>query len=127
MLDGLRKVVHIEVFDFDSDTYAYAKESHKNQFGYSYQTKFLKGDTVVRETPKVNNVERGAFYNRKLGLNLSQLKSLRKRINSLLKTKKGMYPFDDKDGVNVLFRGGSIITYRGKNTDDFYQKVLRMK
>ena len=127
MLDGLRKVVHIEVFDFDSDTYAYAKESHKNQFGYSYQTKFLKGDTVVRETPKVNNVERGAFYNRKLGLNLSQLKSLRKRINSLIKTKKGMYPFDDKDGVNVLFRGGSIITYRGKNTDDFYQKVLRMK
>lgn len=125
MQDGLRKVVHIEVFDFDSDTFAYAKDSHKNQFGYSYQTKYLRGDKVVKEKPLVNNVERGAFYNRKLGINLSQLKSLRRRVKELSKHK--MFPFGEDKRVDVIFRGGSKITYQGEHVEDFYQKVLQLK
>jgi hypothetical protein len=55
MLDGLRKVVHIEVYDFDSDAMAYAVDSHKNQFGYKYNVKYLgqKGE-VIKEEPEVN-------------------------------------------------------------------------
>lgn len=125
MQDGLRKVVHIEVFDFDSDTFAYAKETHKNQFGYSYRTKFLRGEEVVKETPSINNVERGAFYNRKLGLNISQLRSLRRKVREL--SKKKMFPFGEGNRVDVTFRGGSKITYQGEHVEDFYQKVLKLK
>lgn len=127
MNDGLRKVVHVEVFDFDSDTMAYAVDTHKNQFGYKYTTEYLKRGKVVKTDPEVNNVERGAFFYRTLGINMNQEKSLRRLIKRL-KGSKSMLPFPlENGGVEALIRGGTTITYRGENTEDFYQKVLRIK
>ena len=51
-----RKVMHVEVFDFDSDTMAYAKDSGKNQFGYKYHTDYMQRGKVIRSTPEHNNV-----------------------------------------------------------------------
>ena len=123
MSDGLRKVVHIEVFDFDSDTFAYAKDSHKNQFGNKYRTEYLKNGRVVREEPEVNNVERAAYYYNTLGINLSQLRSLKRKVREL--SKKKMIPFPEEDGIDIVFRGGSNISYRGQHTEDFCEKVLK--
>ena len=127
MFDGLRKVVHIEVYDFDSDTMAYAVDSHKNQFGYKYSVKYLgnKGETV-KEIPVVNNVERGAYFYNKFGINLSQLNSLKRKVNSLKKRKK-FIPFPEENGVDALFRGGSHIHYSGEHVDEFCEKVLGFK
>ena len=127
MTSGLRKVVHVEVFDFDSDTFAYAKDTHKNQFGYKYTTEYYENGQAVKKDKEVNNVERGAFYNRKLGLNLDQMRSL-KRLIKRITGGKAMIPFPQEDGsVEALIRGGSTITYRGEHTEDFYQKVLYRK
>lgn len=127
MNDGLRKVVHVEVFDFDSDTMAYAIDTHKNQFGYKYTTQYLRKGKVVKTDPEVNNVEKGAFFYRTLRINLNQEKSLRRFIKRL-KGSKSMFPFPLEDGgVEAVIRGGTKITYRGENTEDFYQKVLRIK
>ena len=120
---GLQKVVHIEVFDFDTDSMAYAVDSQKNQFGYKYRVEYVKDGEVVREDPEVNNVERGAFYYKKFGINLSQLGSLKRRVNSL-KRKKKMIPFPEENGVNAQFRGGSNIHYSGNNTEEFEKEVL---
>ena len=124
MLDGLRKVVHIEVYDFDSDSMAYAVDSHKNQFGYKYNVKYLgqRGETV-KEEPEVNNVERGAYYYNKFGINLSQLNSLKRKVNNLKKKKK-FIPFPEENGVEAVFRGGSIVHYSGEYVDEFCEQVL---
>lgn len=127
MKDGLRKVVHVEVFDFDDDTMAYAVKSHKNLFGYKYTTNYVKKGQVVRTDPEINNVEKGAFYYNTFKINLDQQKSLRRLIRRL-KGNQSIYPFPLEDGgVETIIRGGTTITYRGKNTEDFYQKILRIK
>lgn len=125
MIDGLRKVVQIEVFDFDSDTMAYAIDTHKNQFGYISKTSIIDRQGNVKSTKVVNNVEKGAFYNRVLGLNISQLGSLKRKVRKL--TKSGMFPFEDEDKLEIVIRGGSKIIYTGKHHDDFRQKVLGYK
>ena len=124
MLDGLRKVVHIEVYDFDSDAMAYAVDSHKNQFGYKYNVKYLgqKGE-IIKEEPEVNNVERGAYYYNKFGINLSQLNSLKRKVKSLTKKKK-FIPFPEENGVDAIIRGGSHIHYSGEHVDEFCEQVL---
>lgn len=127
MSNGLRKVVHVEVFDFDSDTMAYAVDTHKNQFGYKYTTQYLQNGVVVKTDPEVNNVERGAFFYRKFKINIDQTKSLRRFIKRL-KGSKNVIPFPMEDGgVEAIIRGGTKITYRGEQKEDFYQKVLTMK
>lgn len=127
MKDGLRKVVHVEVFDFDKDAMAYAVGSNKNQFGYKYQTEYQKRGITVRRDPEVNNVERGNRIYNTLGINLGQLGSLRRLIKRMKENKKGI-AFPNEDGsVTVVIRGGSTITYRGDQKEDFYQKVLRIK
>ena len=127
MKDGLRKVVHVEVFDFDNDTMAYAVESKKNQFGYKYTTEYYKGEKLVKVDPEKNNVEKGAYYNNKYGLNINQLGSLR-RLVKRVKGKKNFIPFPQDDGsIEVVIRGGSTITYSGEHEEDFFQKVLRIK
>lgn len=127
MKDGLRKVVHVEVFDFENDTMAYAVDTHKNQFGYRYTTDIVSKGQVVRTTPAVNNVERGSFFYKTFKINLDQQKSLRRFIRRL-KGDKTMLPFPlENGGVEAVIRGGTSITYRGQNTEDFYQKILRMK
>ena len=127
MKDGLRKVVHVEVFDFGTDTMAYAQSSNKNQFGYKYTTEYLKRGQVVRRDPEVNNVERGAFFYNTFKINLDQQKSLRRFIKRL-RGEKSMLPFPLEDGgVEAVIRGGTRITYRGENTEAFYQKVLGIK
>ena len=124
MSNGLRKVVHIEVFDFDNDTFAYAIDSKKNQFGYKYKTQYYRNGQIVREDPEINNVEKAAYYYNKLGINLSQLRSLRKKIKELSKHK--MIPFPTENGVEVIFRGGSNVHYNGEHPEEFYQKVLKI-
>jgi len=127
MTSGLRKVVHVEVFDFDSDTFAYAKDTHKNQFGYKYTTEYYQKGNLVKKDAEVNNVERGAFYNRKFGLNMDQLRSLR-RLVKRVQGNKSMIPFPQEDGsIEAIVRGGSTVTYRGEHKEDFYQKVLKIK
>lgn len=122
-----RKVMHVEVFDFDSDTMAYAKDSGKNQFGYKYHTDYLQNGEVVKSDPEVNSVERGAYYYNKFGLNINQLNGLR-RVVKKAQGNKNIYPFTWEDGsVEAIVRGGSTITYRGEHTEDFYQKVLKIK
>jgi len=127
MKDGLRKVVHVEVFDFDKDTMAYAVGSHKNQFGYKYQTEYKRKGIIVKKDPEVNNVEKGNRIYNTLGINLGQLGSLRRLIKRIKEGKKGI-AFPNEDGsVTVVIRGGSTITYRGDQKEDFYQKVLKIK
>ena len=127
MKDGLRKVVHVEVFDFESDVMAYALNTKKNQFGYKYTTEYRVGDKIAKVDPEVNNVKKGAYYNRVLGLNLSQLTSLRHLIKRVVGSRS-MFPFPEEDGsVRVMVRGGSTITYRGDNQEEFFQKVLKLK
>lgn len=125
MESGLRKVVHLEVFDFDSDPYAYAKLSHKNQFGYKIRTDLVRGDTVVETGKEINSVEQASYYYNKYGINLPQLGKLRRKVRSL--TRDGMYPFIDDDKIVVVVRGGTEITYAGKHQEEFQQKVLRIK
>jgi hypothetical protein len=126
MKDGLRKVVHVEVFDFDSDTFAYAKDTHKNQFGYKYTTQYLQNGKVVKQD-EVNNVEKASYYYNAFGLNIDQLRSLRRLVKKI-QGKKTMFPFTWEDGsVEAVIRGGSTVTYRGENKEDFYQKVLKIK
>jgi len=125
MKDGLRKVVHVEVFDFDSDTMAYAVDTHKNQFGYKYTTEFFRKGVLIKKEEEVNNVEKGAFYYKKLGLNLDQLKSLRRFIKKI-RGNKSMITFPNEDGsVRSVIRGGSSVSYHGQHMDDYFQKVLK--
>ena len=127
MKDGLRKVVHVEVFDFEDDTFAYATNTHKNQFGYKYTTQYLQRGRVVKEDPEVNNVEKGAYYYKKFGLNVNQLRSLQRLVKKM-KGKKSIIPFPWEDGsIEGIIRGGSTITYRGNHKEDFYQKVLKIR
>lgn len=125
MANGPRKVIKIEVFDFESDTMAYKPESHKNQFGYKYQTSYVENGNIVRQTKEINNVEKGARIYNVLGINISQLSSLKRRVRQI--TKKGMFPFNEDDKVEIVIRGGSKITYQGKHKEEFYQKVLGFK
>lgn len=125
MANGPRKVIQIEVFDFESDTMAYNPESHKNQFGYKYQTSYIENGNIIRQTKEINNVEKGAIIYNILGINISQLRSLKRRVRYI--TKKGMFPFNEGNKVEVVIRGGSKITYQGKHKEEFYQKVLELK
>ena len=122
-----RKVMHVEVFDFDSDTMAYAKGSGKNQFGYKYRTDYVQNGSVVKSSPEVNSVERGAYFYNKFGLNINQLNGLRRLVKKA-QGNKTLIPFEWEDGsIEALVRGGSKITYRGEHKEDFYQKVLKIK
>ena len=125
MSSELQKVVHIEVFDFEKDPFAYAVDTHKNQFGYKYSVEYQTCGIPFKEKPEVNNVERGAYYYNKFGINLSQLRSLRRKVRQVLNGK--IFPFPTEDGINVVTRGGSDVTYHGEHTEEFCQKVLKYK
>ncbi len=120
-----RKVMHVEVFDFDSDTMAYAKDSGKNQFGYKCYNEYLQGGEVIRKGPEYNHVEAMSFYNRTFNMNPDQLKSLKKKVNKML--TKAFCFVDEDNSVEVVVRGGSTITYNGNHVDDFMEKVLEIK
>ena len=124
MTSGLRKVVHVEVFDFEDNQFAYAINSKKNQFGYNYIAEYYDQDKKVKEK-RINNVERGAYYFKRFGVNLSQLKSLKRKVKEASQNK--MIPVDSENGIELIFRGGSNITYHGKYPDDFTQKVLKYR
>lgn len=125
MANGPRKIVQIEVFDFENDVMAYKPDSHKNRFGYKYQTSYVEKGNIVKQTKVINNVEKGAKIYNAIGINISQLRSLKRRVRQI--TKKGIFPFSKDDKVEIIIRGGSKITYQGKHKDEFYQKVLGLK
>lgn len=124
MSSGLRKVVHLEVFDFDDSPFAYAVDSHKNQFGYNVQEEYYDQEKLIKEK-QVNNVQRGAYYYKRFGINLSQMKSLKRKVREISKNK--MIPLSSNDGIVITFRGGSDISYKGDQVDDFVVKVLKYK
>ena len=124
MSSGLRKVVHLEVFDFEDSPFAYAVGSKKNQFGYNVQEEYYDHEKLVK-SKQVNNVQRGAYYYKRFGVNLSQMNSLKKKVREISKNK--MIPIDSEEGIVISFRGGSDISYQGNQVDDFAAKGLKYK
>ncbi len=120
-----RKVMHVEVFDFDSDTMAYAKDSGKNQFGYKFYNEYIQGGEAVRKGCEYNHVEAMSYFNKALNMNPDQLKSLKKKVNKML--NRAWCYVDEENSVEVVVRGGSTITYNGNHVDDFLEKVLEIK
>jgi len=125
MLSGLQKVVSIEVFDFEKDPFAYAVESKKNQFGYKYFSDYRACGIVVKQAQEVDNVKRGYNYYKKLHINISQLRSLKRKVKRALGDKS--FPFYTENGIQVITRGGNVVTYKGEHTEEFCQKVLKYK
>ena len=58
-------------------------------------------------------------------MNPDQLKSLKRKVDKL--TEKAFCFVDDENGVEVVIRGGSTITYNGNHIDDFLEKVMEIK
>ena len=124
MSSRLRKVMHLEVFDFEDSPFAYAVGSKKNQFGYNIQEEYYDQEKLVK-SKNLNNVQRGAYYYKRFGINLSQMNSLKKKVREISKNK--MIPISSDDGFVITFRGGSEISYQGNQLDDFVIKVLKYK
>ena len=124
MSSGLRKVVHLEVFDFEDSPFAYAVGTRKNQFGYNVLEEYYDQEKLVK-SKQINNVQRGAYYYKRFGINISQMNGLKKKVREISKNK--MIPLDSDDGIVVTFRGGSEISYTGDQSEDFCANVLKYK
>lgn len=125
MSKRLRKVVHLQVYDFEKNPSAYALKSNKNQFGYIYRSEFYYGKDKIFAR-EYDNVSKNKIYWSLLNANVDQLKSLRKKVDKLL-DRGFAYDSDVGPEVNVNISGGSTIKYNGDNTKDFFQKVLELK
>ena len=125
MSKRLRKVVHLQVYDFEKNPSAYALKSNKNQFGYIYRSEFYYGKDKIFSR-EYDNVTAKTFYWSLLRINIDQLKSLRKKVDKLL-DRGFAYDNDYGEEINVNVSGGSTIKYCGNNSKDFFQKVLELK
>ena len=111
-----RKVEHIVIFDFLDPMVAQQKEQ---PFWYKHQTEYFIGDKKIKETN---------FNSKKLSVSSNQLEELKKRVNKILESG----PFcmtdveDQPEWVDFNVRGGSIISYMGKDRQKFLQKVMNM-
>lgn len=125
MSKKLRKVVHLEVYDFEKNPSAYALNTNKNQFGYIYKSEYFYGKDKIFSR-EYDNVSKKKIYWTLFNFNIEQLKSLRKNVDKLL-DKGFAYDSDVGPEVNVNISGGSTIKYNGNHTKDFFQKVLELK
>jgi len=125
MSKKLRKVVHLQVYDFEKSPCAYALNSGKNQFGYIYKSEYYCGKKKVF-SKEYDNVVRGNKYYSLFNVNVDQMKSLRRNVDKVL-TRGFAYDSDEGPMVNVNIAGGSTIKYNGDYTKDFFQKVLELK
>lgn len=125
-MSKVRKIVHLEVFDFEESEHSYALSTNKNKFGYVYKNEYFYGKKKILETPLIDNVSNKEIYWKLFGMNLDQLKSLRRKVNKLL--DRG-FAYDSLRGkeINVNVSGGSTIKYRGNNSSEFFQKVLGLE
>lgn len=121
----LRKVVHLEVFDFKESPFAYALHTDKNQFGYIVTRDYYYGNDKLFSFES-DNVEKEIFYWMTFRINKSQMKTLRKKVDKLL-DKGFAYDNDCGNEINVNISGGSTIRYRGENSKEFFNKVLELK
>ena len=110
-----RKVEHIVILDFLDPMAAQQEEP----FWYKHQTEYFIGDKKIRETN---------FNSKKLGVSSKQLETLKKRVSKVLESAPFCYT--DVEGqpewVDFNVRGGSTISYMGKDRQKFLQKVMNM-
>lgn len=119
----LRKVTHLKVFDFVDSFYAYGLRKNKNDFGYMVRTDYYYGDRKLFSSEIRDNVRDKEFYYNGLGINLSQLSSLRRKVNRL--KENGFLVEEGKNRVSVEFLDGSDLVYNGNNKRKFMRKVLQ--
>ena len=122
-MSKIRKIVHLEVFDFEESEHSYALSTDKNKFGYVYKNEYFYGKRKILETPLIDNVSNKEIYWRLLGMNLDQLNLLRKIVSKLLERGFAYNNLEGKE-IDVNISGGSTIKYRGNNSSEFFQKVL---
>ena len=113
----LRKVVHIEVFDYEGEMVL--GEQSQDPFSYTYQKEYYIGDKKIGQTRYNSNVKRKIFMGK------TRLQELKKKADKAL--NKAFSYVEGKDMIDVAISGGSSITYRGNQKNDFMEKVLTMK
>ena len=114
MSTRLRKVVHIEVFDYEGEIVSGKKE---DPFSYTYQKEYYYGMNKIGER-KYDSTSR------KLLMNKNQLKSLKKKVDKALNKA---FCYVEEDGmVDVAISGGSTILYKGNHPETFKTKILKL-
>lgn len=123
---GSRKTIEVEVFDFETDQFAYAPTSGKNLFGYKIKKSKVLPNGRLEVIEERNNVEEyGKIYN-KYGINLSQMGSLRRAVNSARKNGKlFVFPYPEENKIEFVFRNGNRVTYSGNHPEEFCDKVFK--
>lgn len=124
-MSRLRKVVHLKVFDFEQSKCSYALNTKKNQFGYMFRNEYLLDNKKIWESPVYDEVEELAFYYLAFHINPSQMKSLKRRVNSLM--KKGFAWEETENGLIMNFKGGSNLVYQGQHSEELLNKLLMKK
>ena len=126
MINGPRRSIEIEVFDFETDQFAYAPESKKNIFGYRIKKTITMPDGKTKVVEDKNNVEECSKVYKMFHINRSQMRSLKRAISSASKNGKTfIIPFPEDKRIEVVFRNGNRVTYTGNHPDEFCQKVMR--
>ena len=113
----LRKVVHIEVFDYEGEMVL--GEQSQDPFSYTYQQEYYIGDRRIGKTHYNSNVKR------KISMGKTRLQELKKKADKVL--NKAFSYVEGKDMIDVAISGGSSIIYRGNQKEEFLEKVLTMK
>lgn len=122
----LKKVVNLNVFDFDTHCCSYAVQTGKNHFGYKFQNQYYWGGKLIYKSPQYDNVEGKAFYWLAFGINLDQLASLKKRVAKVMDEHAVFVPKSDTS-MTVRFSNGSILSYEGNQQEELCQKVFVKK
>lgn len=123
---GSRKTIEVEVFDFEQDQFAYAPKSGKNLFGYKVKKSKVLPTGRLEVIEERNNVEEYGKIYKKFGLNLSQMRSLKRVVKAARKNGKiFIIPFPEKGKIEVVFRNGNSVTYKGEHPEEFCQKVFK--
>ena len=112
----IKQVVHIEVFDYEGEM---VLGETIDPFSYTYQREFYLGDKKIGQTNYNSNVKR------KLSFGSRRLKELKKKTNKAL--NRAFSYIEGEEGIDVQISGGSSITYRGNQKEQFMEKVLTMK
>lgn len=112
----IKQVVHIEVFDYEGEM---VLGETIDPFSYTYQREFYLGDKKIGQTNYNSNVKR------KLSFGSKRLKELKKKTNKAL--NRAFSYIEGEEGIDVQISGGSSITYRGNQKEQFMEKVLTMK
>ena len=113
----LRKVVHIEVFDYEGEMVL--GEQNPDPFSYTYQKEYFFGDRKLGQTQYSSSTKR------KISMGKTRLQELKKQADKAL--NKAFSYVEGKDMVDVAISGGSSIIYRGNQKEEFLEKVLTMK